>query len=113
MKTVPSTAYGGQLEVRSADFLAALRALFSVHRHGRLVRLSFAGGELRLACVGSSPRIPASGEWSGEAAFPAKFLKGVLRLREQVPEVLVVGGTETHVHFSYYSIPCKWTPAPK
>ena len=98
----------GRLEFRSTDFVAALAALSAAQKYGRVVTLSFNQGELELARGATSVRLSAHGAWPDTAAVGTKFVKDLLRRRKALPELLVLSGSDSHLHFSHYAVPCSW-----
>lgn len=98
----------GRLEFRSTDFVAALAALSAAQKHGRVVSLSFNQGELELVRGATSVRLSAHGTWPTTATVGTKFVKDLLRRRKALPELLVLSGSDSHVHFSHYAVPCAW-----
>ena len=98
----------GRLQFRSTDFVAALAALSAAQKHGRVVRISFDQGELELARGATSVRLSAHGTWPATATVGTRFVKDLLRRRKALPELLVLSGSDSHLHFSHYAVPCSW-----
>jgi hypothetical protein len=73
--------------------------------------VSLRDGELELARGLSTARVPATGTWSGEATVKADFVKGLRLLREDLPDEVVIEGTDSRIYVgSSYSILCRWAP---
>ena len=100
----------GRLEFRSSDLVSALAALTAAQKHGRTIHLSFTDGELQLSRGVTTVRVPAHGSWPAGASVGTQFVKDLLRRRKVLPEVMVLHASESHLHFSHYSVPCSWVP---
>lgn len=99
-----------RVQVRSADLWAALGYLAAAPKRSRTVRVSFRDGELELVRGLSEARIPAVGDWSGEATVNAQFVNLRL-LRNDYPDAVIIEGTPLRINVgSSYSISCTWEP---
>jgi hypothetical protein len=101
-----------RLEVRAADLVPALHSLAAAQKRGLTVCVSFAAGELELSRGATNARVAAQGTWPLIASTHVRLIKDLRRLRRELPDVVVLEGTRSMLHFSIYSIPCSWQPHP-
>jgi hypothetical protein len=96
-----------RVEVNAEDVIAALQAL-KVAARGRHLFVSFHEGSLEFARGVTTVRVPAAGSWTRPALVSADLVKELLRRRKALPETFVLCGSQSMLHFSHYSIPCRW-----
>ena len=98
----------GRLEVAAQDLVEALR-LLSAAKGGGPLTLAFDGMELQIVRGVTRVSVPAVGTWPLTAVVRTQLVKDLLSRRAAFSDKVVVAGTDSHVHFSHYSIPCTWT----
>jgi len=103
----PASGHGCRVELRASDLNSAVQVL-NVAQPAGTVRVSFAGRELRLSRGRTSVGIPAAGEWPRTAVVGGQLVADLLDRHHVFPEELVVSGSDTRLHFSHYSIRCRW-----
>ena len=96
-----------RLDMAAVHLVDALRLLSAAKGGGQLT-LSFNGSELEIVRGVTRVAIAAIGNWPLIALVRTQLIKDLLRRRTVLPERVVLTGTESHVHFSHYSIPCSW-----
>ena len=99
---------GCRVDVKAEDVVGALVALKAAQRRGKDIRVSFHDGFLAFTRGVTTVRVPASGVWPRTALVHVDLVKDLLRLRKALPETFVLSGGESMLHFSHYSIPCRW-----
>ena len=97
-----------RVHVKAEDVVGALRALKAARTRGRDICVSFHEGSLEFARGVTTVRVPAVGIWSRAALVPVDLVKDLLRRRKALPETFVLSGGQSMLHFSHYSIPCRW-----
>ena len=100
--------YECRVEVRAEDVVGALQALKASEKRGKDICVSFHEGSLEFARGVTTVRVPASGIWSRTALVHVDLVKDLLRRRKVLPETFVLSGGQSMLHFSHYSIPCRW-----
>jgi hypothetical protein len=102
-----------RLELQAKDLFSALAGLAAAKNRRRTpVSLSFQAGELELAQGVSRARLPASGTWPLVAIAHVNMVKDLLRLRKVLPDVVVLVGRSSTLHFDHYGVGCAWSPHP-
>src|SRR5687768_9381515 len=97
-----------RVDVKAEDVVGALQALQAAQARGKDICVSFHKGALEFARGVTTVRVPASGIWSRTALVHVVLVKDLLRRRNALPEAFVLSGGQSMLHFSHYSIPCRW-----
>jgi hypothetical protein len=95
------------LEMSAVDLINALKLLAAAKGGGPLT-LAFNGTELEIVRGVTRVAVPAVGRWPVTAVVRTQLVKDLLSRRIAFTERVVVTGTDSHLHFSHYSIPCSW-----
>ncbi|MEX2662440.1 MAG: hypothetical protein WD227_10935 [Vicinamibacterales bacterium] len=96
-----------RVAVRTCDLMDAFRVLEAAQR-GASVRLSFRGDELVLTRRQASARVRARGEWPLVAVLPGRVIHELVHRAAALPHDLTIAGSDTMLHFSHFSIRCRW-----
>ena len=97
-----------RVDVKAEDVVSALEALKAAQRRGKDICVSFHEGSLEFTRGVTTVRVPASGVWPRTALLHVDLVKDLLRRRKALPETFVLSGGQSMLHFSHYSIPCRW-----
>jgi hypothetical protein len=97
-----------RVDVRAEEVIGAVQALKAAQPRGKDICVSFHQGSLELARGVTTVRVPAAGIWSRTALVSVDLVKDLLRRRKALPETFVLSGGRSMLHFSHYSIPCRW-----
>jgi hypothetical protein len=102
-----------RVDVKAEDLVGALQALKAAQTRGKDICVSFREGALEFARGVTTVRVPASGNWSRTALVSVDLVKELVRRRKALPETFVLSGGQSMLHFSHYSIPCRWVDSRK
>jgi hypothetical protein len=102
-----------RVEVKAEDVIGALQALKAAQTRGREICVSFHGDALEFARGVTTVRVPASGVCSRTALVSVDLVRELLRRRKALPETFVLSGGQSMLHFSHYSIACRWVDSGK
>ncbi len=106
----PVSGQNCRVEVRTSDLTDALHALEAA-QPGSRVRVSFRDGHLELSRSRTSVKVLAAGTWPLTAIVPSGLVKELLCRQAVLPQTLVVSGSDTMLHFSHFSVRCRWGDA--
>jgi hypothetical protein len=102
-----------RVELKAEHLVGALQALKAAQRSGTDICVSFHDGSLEFARGVTAVRVPAAGIWPRAAMVRVSLVKELLRRRKALPDTFVLSGSQSMLHFSHYSIPCRWMDSGK
>lgn len=101
------TGRGSRVEVNATDLATALRALHAASPRTRIY-ISFKQDQLEFVGGQALVRVPAVGTWPVTARLEAAFVTELLSRSDALPQSCVISATDTMLHISHFSFPCRW-----